>query len=282
MKKFGWFLLSILPVIVFIMIQFAGTVVLMVWYMIRYGVEAGAQSALDNVMAIMVLTQVMTLFVTGLWYYFGVFRQKAVRGEKEKSPFSVKSLGGIFCIAIGAQCLIGLLLLGWSVVNPEQIEVYNQMIEESGIGELTILSAIATVIMAPIGEEIVCRGLTVEYLKRTGAGFWVINAVQALLFGIMHLNLVQGAYAFLVGLICGYLVLKYKNLLASMFFHGVFNAYSAFLTPAAERLEAMNPTVFYIGCLVVGAVMFSLGIWLMKKEFLKEEDGKLPGIGIGI
>ena len=44
----------------------------------------------------------------------------------------------------------------------------------------------------------------------------------------------------------------------------------------------MNPTVFYIGCLVVGAVMFSLGIWLMKKEFLKEEDGKLPGIGIGI
>ena len=77
-------------------------------------------------------------------------------------------------------------------------------------------------------------------------------------------------------------MLKYKNLLASMFFHGVFNAYSAFLTPAAERLEAMNPTVFYIGCLVVGAVMFSLGIWLMKKEFLKEEDGKLPGIGIGI
>ena len=75
MKKFGWFLLSILPVIVFITIQFAGTVVLMVWYMIRYGVEAGAQSALDNVMAIMVLTQVMTLFVTGLWYYFGVFRQ---------------------------------------------------------------------------------------------------------------------------------------------------------------------------------------------------------------
>ena len=282
MKKFGWFLLSILPVIVFITIQFAGTVVLMVWYMICYGVEAGAQLALDNVMAIMVITQVMTLFVTGLWYYFGVFRQKAVRGEKEKSPFSVKSLGGIFCIDIGAQCLIGLLLLGWSVVNPEQIEVYNQMIEESGIGELTILSAIATVIMAPIGEEIVCRGLTVEYLKRTGAGFWVINVVQALLFGIMHLNLVQGAYAFLVGLICGYLVLKYKNLLASMFFHGVFNAYSAFLTPAAERLEAMNPTVFYIGCLVVGAVMFSLGIWLMKKEFLKEEDGKLPGIGIGI
>lgn len=282
MKKFGWFLLSILPVIVFIMIQFAGAVVLMVWYMIRYGVEAGAQLALDNVLAIMVITQVMTLFVTGLWYYFGVFRQRAAKREEEKSSFSGKSLGSIFCFAIGSQCLVGLLLLIWSMVSPGQIEAYNQMMEDSGIGELTVLAAVATVIMAPVGEEIVCRGLTVEYLKRTGAGFWVINVVQALFFGIMHLNLVQGVYAFFVGLMCGYIVLKYRNLLASIFFHAVFNAYSAFGTPVVEALEAANSTVFYIGYLIVGIGLFLLGSRLMKKDLEREERGKLPGTGIGI
>ena len=94
----------------------------------------------------------------------------------------------------------------------------------------------------------------------------MINVVQAALFGVMHLNLVQGVYAFLVGLVCGYLVLKYRNLLASMFFHSVFNAYSTFGTSIIEKLEAINSTVYYIGCLIVGGVFFSLGLLLMKKD----------------
>lgn len=266
MKKIGWYLMSILPVAVMLLIQFVGSVVLMVWYMLCYGVADGAQMALDNLMGIMVVTQVMTLFVTGLWYYFGVFRQRAGRKEEERGLFSGNSLAGIFCLAIGAQGLIGILLFLWSMVSPGQIEAYEQLMEDSGIGELTMFSAIATVIMAPVGEELVCRGLSLEYLKRAGARFWVINVVQAALFGVMHLNLVQGVYAFLVGLVCGYLMLKYRNLLASIFFHAVFNAYSTFGTSMIEKLEAVNSTVYYIGCLIVGGVFFSLGLLLMKKD----------------
>lgn len=151
-------------------------------------------------------------------------------------------------------------------MSPGQIEAYEQLMEDSGIGELTVFSAIAAVIMAPVGEELVCRGLSLEYLKRAGARFWVINVVQAALFGVMHLNLVQGVYAFLVGLVCGYLMLKYRNLLASIFFHAVFNAYSTFGTSMIEKLEAVNSTVYYIGCLIVGGVFFSLGLLLMKKD----------------
>ncbi len=79
--------MSILPVAVMLLIQFVGSVVLMVWYMLCYGVADGAQMALDNLMGIMVVTQVMTLFVTGLWYYFGVFRQRAGRKEGERGHF---------------------------------------------------------------------------------------------------------------------------------------------------------------------------------------------------
>ena len=122
---------------------------------------------------------------------------------------------------------------------------------------------------------------SVECLKRTGAGFWVINVVQAALFGIMHLNLVQGAYAFLVGLICGYLALKYKTLVASMLFHLCFNAYSAFGTSILEKLEEMNALIYNIGVLVIGIVVFFLGIRLLKRDLRKEEK-RYPGTGIGI
>lgn len=96
MKKIGWYLMSILPVAVMLLIQFVGSVVLMVWYMLCYGVADGAQMALDNLMGIMVVTQVMTLFVTGLWYYFGVFRQRAGRKEEERGAFFRKLTGGYF------------------------------------------------------------------------------------------------------------------------------------------------------------------------------------------
>lgn len=69
-------------------------------------------------------------------------------------------------LAFGAQLLIGLILTVWQYAAPDMIEAYNQMMEESGIATTGFLSIIATVILAPIGEEIIFRGLTMEYLKR--------------------------------------------------------------------------------------------------------------------
>lgn len=281
MKKAGWYLMSVLPVLMMIGIQSIGTIVIMAWYMIRYGVTAGTQMVWDNLIGVMVVTQVMTLLISGLWYGLWIVRGRKKREWEEKPRFSVRSFGSILCLAIGAQCLVSLLLIAWQYISPEQIDAYNEMIESSGIGELTVLSAIATVIMAPIGEEIVCRGLTVECLKRAGAGFWVINVVQAVLFGIMHLDLVQGTYAFFVGLICGYLALKYKTLLASMLFHLCFNAYSTFGSPLLDKLEAMDSHAFYIGSAVVGIGVFFLGIRLLKTDLEEEKGSNLPGVGIG-
>ena len=281
MKKVGWYLMSILPVFMMIAVQFLASIIITVWYMIRYGMAAGAQMVLDNIMGVTVVTQVLTLLISGLWYYLWIVRGKKLREEEEKPHFSLRSFGSILCLAIGAQCLIGLLLVAWQYISPGQIDAYNELMESAGIGELTVLSAIATVIMAPVGEEIVCRGLTVECLKRTGAGFWVINVVQAALFGIMHLNLVQGTYAFLVGLICGYLALKYKTLIASMLFHLCFNAYSAFGTSILEKLEEMNALIYNIGVLVIGIMAFFLGIRLLKRDLRKEEK-RFSGTGIGI
>ena len=281
MKKAGWYLMSILPVLMMIGIQFIGTIVIMAWYMIRYGVTTGTQMVWDNLIGVMVVTQVLTFLISGLWYGLWIVRGRKNREREEKPCFSARSFGSILCLAIGAQCLVGLLLAAWQYISPEQIDAYNEMIENSGIGELTILSAIATVIMAPIGEEIVCRGLTVECLKRAGAGFWVINVVQAVLFGFMHLDLVQGTYAFFVGLICGYLALKYKTLLASMLFHLCFNAYSTFGSPLLEKLEAINALAFQIGSVVIGIAVFFLGIRLLRRDLEEEKGSNLPGVGIG-
>ena len=47
--------------------------------------------------------------------------------------------------------------------------------------------------------------------------------ISALLFGIAHLNLIQGTYAFLFGLILGELYISSKNLLRPLLFHLTVN-----------------------------------------------------------
>ena len=101
-----------------------------------------------------------------------------------------------------------------------------------------------------IAEELIFRGLTVEYLKRAGAFFWVINILQALFFGIAHLNLVQGSYAFLIGLLAGYLVLRCRSIWAGIAFHMLFNGYYL-VEPLVAGSLGFLPEVLQAICLVV-------------------------------
>ena len=60
---------------------------------------------------------------------------------------------------------------------------------------------------APVAEEILFRGLVLRGLEPFGKKFAVF--ASALLFGLFHGNMTQGPFAFLVGLILGYVALEY-------------------------------------------------------------------------
>ena len=81
------------------------------------------------------------------------------------------------------------------------------------------------VLLGPICEELVFRGLTFE-LARKAIPFPAANFLQACLFGIMHMNMMQGIYAFLFGLVLGYLMEKTGNLLITILVHIAYNGSS--------------------------------------------------------
>ena len=236
MKKFGWYLMSVVPLLVMLAVQVTVAVVMMLGWMIGAGPEGGMELYMENSIVLVMWMHILSLLITGLWYYLYVVLRQRRMEIPFAGQFTGRSFGYTVMLAFGAQFLIGILLTVWQLAAPEMIEAYNQMMEESGIAQTTFASVFATVILAPVGEEIIFRGLTIEYLKRAGARFWVINVIQALFFGIAHMNLVQGAYAFLLGLLCGYMTLRYRSLLAGIAVHFVFNAYGTFATPALNLL----------------------------------------------
>lgn len=267
MKKAGWYLMSVLPLLATLGIQIVGAVIITIVYMVRYGMETGTQLYMNDLMKVLVVIQIATLIITGIWYYFLVLHKRAFSLRESAKRLSWKSVGIIFCLAIGLQGLTQLLIVVWQYISPEQVESYTALMEESGVGTLTVFSVMATVILAPIGEEIVFRGLVVEYLKRAKARLWVIIVIQALFFGIVHLNLVQGTYAFMIGLVSGYLLLRYETILAPMLLHMFLNGYATFGTPLIEKLD---PNMYIMGCVIMGVLLVPLGLWMLQKDIKKE------------
>ena len=93
----------------------------------------------------------------------------------------------------------------------------------------SLLWFVGTLILPPVTEEIIFRGLILGYLRRAGAGFILANLIQAVCFGIYHQNLVQGIYAVVMGFLLGYLADRYESLLAPMLLHFLFNLFGTVL-----------------------------------------------------
>lgn len=114
-------------------------------------------------------------------------------------------------------------MIAIQILLPKALEDYEQLLGNSGMGTMSLPIIIYTVLLAPIVEELIFRGLIHHYFEKAGCAFWIANLLQAVLFGIYHLNLAQGICAGMIGLLIGYAVRKYDTLAAGIMLHIVFN-----------------------------------------------------------
>lgn len=239
--------LSVCALVAAVCVQVICSVIVMIIYGVAQGIKASAAGvSLEEMMVnltanigeitgiILVVGGVLLLFVFVPWFYFGCGRQK-ITGESMKRAFSPRALLMVLAIAAGLNCGINCLLQLVYVEAPQLLEDYMELMEISGLG-VNFWANAAAVILAPLGEELIFRGVAFFYackavsgMKNPRAAFWIANCTQALLFGIYHMNLVQGLYAFFIGLALGYLRQKYNSLLPGMLAHLIFNGISTVL-----------------------------------------------------
>lgn len=122
-----------------------------------------------------------------------------------------------------------------------------------------LLVLISTVFVPALVEEFVCRGIILGYLKKYGEGFAVI--MSALLFGVMHGNFEQTPFAFLVGLVLGYITIKSKTIWIAVLVHGFNNLISVVLSYLPNSLNDyinLGYIIFIILSLLGGIVSLLL------------------------
>ena len=64
-----------------------------------------------------------------------------------------------------------------AILLPETVEAYAELVESAGMTDYSLAWVFAVVILPPLVEETVFRGLIFHYLKKGGAGLIFVLAV---------------------------------------------------------------------------------------------------------
>ncbi len=127
-------------------------------------------------------------------------------------PMTMARLGVCTVIMFGCQLLASI----WAyllelLLKPLGISVLTSM-ESASPAMNTVSMYLYVGILAPISEEILFRGLIQRLMMPYGKKAAIF--CSAFLFGLFHGNLVQSPYAFLIGLILGYVTAEHSILWA--------------------------------------------------------------------
>jgi uncharacterized protein len=142
--------------------------------------------------------------------------------------FSVRARDAVWILGgLGTSLGLGLLLLPISQLAGDDAgqEVVKQF--QKAHGTVQILFAIGVVVVAPVIEELVYRGLLLRSLLRKMSPVGAIF-VSGVVFGAAHVVLDPGAYVALpalaaMGVISAVLAVRSGDLSRSIFFHAGFN-----------------------------------------------------------
>ena len=128
-----------------------------------------------------------------------------------------------------------------------------------------ILSMLAVAVTPALVEEFATRGMTLSAAKQYGEDFGIL--VSALLFALMHGNLVQIPFAFIMGIVIGFAVIKTGSVVTGMAIHFLNNAISVSMSYLSSGIESVVVSaVISLAYFVVCALLLFVGIYLAQKS----------------
>lgn len=269
-KKIGFLALAFTPFIGSIVIQIPTVVLAMLAYtVVNLVTGSEINSAYDflqdsNFLCInQVIFELAMILIAGIVYYFCFVRKKS-HGEWKKAMRGTYILC-IIVLAVAMQFFIGYILEIVLPLFPNIMNNYMELMEM--IGEENVIMVISVAILAPIAEELIYRGLTYKIITKAFS-YKVAIILQAVLFGVFHMNIVQGVYATLIGLIFGVVMHRYNSILPCIMLHIAFNSlsYAMNMVPVYENIWIQ------VGILLVSGIVSALCLMGLFKGKKPQQD----------
>lgn len=274
MKRIRCILFCLLPLIITVILQLlAGTPVYGITAIVtilrnyRHGMPFGniyndlltLWSSTPFIIWVSMLYAISALVLFGFWY------RKKIAAVREtvpvRSAFNIQIISSLFLLAVGLQYVVQYLMSFIGTLRPDWMQSYADLSESAGLGTMSPLMLFYACIIAPVSEELIFRGVTLGYARKALS---VIPAVclQAVLFGIFHMNMIQGIYAAFLGLFLGYLCEAGGTIAVPILFHAFFNLCGSLFNP--YMYYHIEQPFFFLFWLTAGVLLTYAGIFLFQ------------------
>lgn len=199
-----------------------------------------------------------------------------------KNPFYEVGFRKVRFSAVAIAVLLGILMLvavtGFLALVPEDSAVMQEYGEAAGTieSESVWIQLLATVLVAPLVEEILFRGMILSRLKRS----WSIPLsvlFSSLIFGVMHGQILWIIYAAATGAVLGIVFVRYNSIVPTIALHFTFNLLGG-ITFSAD----LPMGVFLAAGVVAFAAVVVILVLLFRRRrdryvYERELDAPVPG-----
>ncbi len=197
-------------------------------------------------------------------------------GEKMSSMFSRPNVDGgtaaLFgVVAVGASLIISIMVniasIFLKLVHLKLVTPSFNIPWKSPLGAAALI--IATVIIAPLTEEFICRGVLLRVFRKYGDVFAVV--ASSLVWALLHGNFVQGLPVFFMGLFLGMLALKSGSIIPTFIIHAANNILALIESTAVGSNFLVR---FYLGSINIFMVLTAIVLFsVFYKKFRIDNDG---------
>lgn len=186
-------------------------------------------------------------------------------------PMKPGAFLGILSIFLAGQFIYQFIVIALELLLNGVGLTMTEGLESMSAGSDSFSMFLYVGILAPITEELLCRGLVQRILMPYGKRLAILGS--AFLFGMFHGNLLQAPYAFAVGLVLGYVAAEY-SIAWAMLLHMINNlVLGDMMTRLTEGMSEMAYALTIWGILLAFAVIavvtlirkrHEVGAWLRR------------------
>lgn len=206
----------------------------------------------------MIVYGILMTVIFGYWYWKRSNAHTKFRNKMNKNYFI-----GILMVVPGLQLICGIityLIFNFSFFNKEYEILIDELPEE-----ISMLMYLYMFLVGPIAEEVVFRGLIFGVLKKH---YSVCSAIliQAILFGVYHMNFYQACYVIIIGLVLACVMQLTNNLIYPISLHVLFNIYGNYEEALLRKINIGSKEETIVVLLIVVFLVMGAGIFIYEKR----------------
>ncbi len=201
------------------------------------------------------------LFMLG--FVFLIFKDQHVKTYVRFIPIKRHMVFWSFVGGVAILPISTLLIQAMHYIMPSVVDNYIELMDQSLGGANLVITLISVAILAPLVEEVIMRGVLFRQLETATMRPIVIVLLSGLIFGVFHMNIVQGVFTTVAGIIFAVGFLWTRSLWVPIIMHLANNLFAVLIGEIPLNIVESSPFTIVFFVLMLG---LPLSLWMIYKQ----------------